>query len=79
MKAFPPEYDERLWFTLEGECAAVGLFGPDGLAVRAKLAYAVSDSWKLLAGAEWYRGEPTSLFGVMRPNSTAYLELRWAF
>ncbi len=65
--------------TLEGECAAVGLFGPDGLAVRPKLAYAVSDSWKLLAGAEWYRGEPTSLFGVMRPNSTAYLELRWAF
>lgn len=65
--------------TLEGECAAVGLFGPDGLAVRPILAYAVSDSWKLLAGAEWYRGESTSLFGVMRPNSTGYLELRWTF
>jgi hypothetical protein len=65
--------------TLEGECAAAGLFGPDGLAVRPKLAYALSDSWKLLAGAEWYRGESTSLFGVMRPNSTGYLELRWTF
>jgi hypothetical protein len=65
--------------TLEGECAAVGFFGPDGLALRPKLSYAVSDDWKILVGAELYRGELSSVFRLLRANSTAYLEARWSF
>lgn len=65
--------------TLEAECAAAAFFGPRGLAVRPKVVYAVSDQWKLVAGAEVYRGEETSVFGLLRPNSTAYLEARWSF
>jgi hypothetical protein len=65
--------------TLEGECAAVGFFGPRGLALRPRVTYAVSDRWKATLGAEVYRGEGASLFGLMRPNSTAYTEARWSF
>ena len=65
--------------TLEAECAAVGYFGPDGLALRPKVTYALTDHWKALAGAEVYRGDSSSVFGLLRPNSTAYLEARWSF
>lgn len=65
--------------TLEGECAAVGFFAPGGLALRPKVTYALTDHWKVLAGAEIYRGDSSSVFGLLRPNSTAYLEARWSF
>jgi hypothetical protein len=65
--------------TLEAECAAAGFFGPRGLTFRPRLAYAVTDHWKLLAGAEVFRGEASSVFGLLRPNSAAYLEARWSF
>ncbi len=65
--------------TLEGECAAAGFIGPDGLALRPKVTYTVTDHWKVLAGAEIYRGDSSSVFGLLRPNSTAFLEARWSF
>lgn len=65
--------------TLEGECAAAGFLGPDGLALRPKVTYAVTDRWKVLVGAELYRGDSVSVFGLLRPNSTAFLEARWSF
>jgi hypothetical protein len=65
--------------TLEGECAAAGFLGPHGLVLRPKVTYAVTDRWKVLVGAELYRGESTSVFGMLRPNSTGYLEARWGF
>ena len=65
--------------TLEGECAAAGFVGPDGLALRPKVTYTVTDHWKVLAGAEIYRGDSSSVFGLLRPNSTAFLEARWSF
>jgi hypothetical protein len=65
--------------TLEAECAAVAYGGPRGGALRPKLAYAVTDSWKVLVGAELLRGETASLFGLLEPNSAGYAELRWSF
>ena len=65
--------------TLEGECAAAGFFGPGGLTLRPKVTYAVTDHWKALVGAELFRGDSSSVFGLLRPNSTAYLEARWSF
>jgi hypothetical protein len=69
------------WFreTLEGECAAAGFVEPGGVTIRPKLTYAVSDHWKWLVGAELFRGERSALFGLLRPNSTAYVEARWSF
>jgi len=65
--------------TLEAECAAVTYAHPSGGALRPKVAYAVTDSWKVLAGAEILRGEASSLFGLLQGNSTGYAELRWSF
>ena len=65
--------------TLEAECAAVAYAGPRGGALRPKVVYAVTDSWKVLAGAEILRGQSTSLFGMMERNSAGYAELRWSF
>ena len=65
--------------TLEAECAAVAYAGPRGGALRPKVVYAVTDSWKVLAGAEILRGQSSSLFGLMERNSAGYAELRWSF
>lgn len=65
--------------TLEAECAAVAYAGPRGGALRPKVVYAVTDSWKVLAGAEILRGQSTSVFGMMERNSAGYAELRWSF
>jgi hypothetical protein len=65
--------------TLEAEVAAVAYAAPHGVAVRPKADYAISDRLKIIAGAEFYRGDSSSLFGILRDNSGAYLELRWSF
>jgi hypothetical protein len=65
--------------TLEVECAVAAFADPSGAAVRPKIVYAVTDHWKALLGADVIRGEAASLFGLLRPNSTAYLELRRSF
>jgi len=41
--------------------------------------YALTDSWKVLAGAELLHGETASVFGLMEQNSTGFAELRWSF
>jgi hypothetical protein len=65
--------------TLEAEVAAAAWFGPRGFTLRPKITYAVTDHWKVAGGAEWFRGETLSVFGLLRPNSTVYLEVRRAF
>lgn len=65
--------------TLEAECAAAGYAEPAGTTLRPKLTYAVTDHWKALAGAEIFRGESASSFGLLRRNTTGYLEVRWSF
>ena len=65
--------------TLEGEIAAVAYGGPSGLALRPQVVYAVTNDWKAVIGAEVYRGETASSFGLLRPNSTGFTELRWSF
>ena len=65
--------------TLETEWAAVAYAGPRGVAMRPKVTYAVTDRFTLLAGAEVYRGEDASVFGLLRPNSTTFLEARLSF
>jgi hypothetical protein len=65
--------------TLEAELAAATYGAPQGATVRPKVVYAVTDDWKVIAGAEIFRGETASLFGLLRANSGGYLEARWSF
>ena len=69
------------WFhdTLEAECAAAGYVLPKGAALRPKVVYAISDRWKALVGAEIFRGEQASVFGLLRANSAVYIEARRYF
>ena len=45
----PPVVYKWLHETLEAECAAAGYAGPRGAVVQPKVAYAVTDDWKVLA------------------------------
>jgi hypothetical protein len=47
--------------------------------IRPKVSYAVTDRMKVLIGGEFYRGDPESVFGILRDNSGAYVEVRWSF
>ncbi len=69
------------WFhdTLDAEIAAAGYAGPRGGVLRPKVTYAVSDRMKLLVGGEFYRGDPASIFGILRDNTGGYAEVRWSF
>jgi hypothetical protein len=48
-------------------------------ALRAKIAYAVTDHVKVTAGADVFGGETRTVFGRLRETSTGYLEVRWDF
>ena len=65
--------------TLEAECAAAGYAKPAGVTLRPKITYAVTDHWKALGGAEFFRGDAASALGLLRRNTTSYLEVRWSF
>lgn len=65
--------------TLEAELAGSGFASPRGIALRPKVVYAVSDRMKLVAGAEIYRGDSSSVFGILRANSGGFAEARWSF
>jgi hypothetical protein len=69
------------WFheTLEMEWAAVAYAAPRGVAMRPKMTYAATDRTTLALGAEVFRGSHASLFQLLRPNSTTFLEARWGF
>jgi len=65
--------------TLEAELGIVEYFNPQGVLVRPKVTYSFSDHWKAIIGAEVYRGDDQSIFGLLRPNSLGYAETRFSF
>jgi hypothetical protein len=65
--------------TLETELAAVVWFKKTDAAIRPKISYALSDRTRAILGGEIYRGSPQSLFGQLKPTSTAYAELQLSF
>lgn len=69
------------WFnqTLEGEAVGIIFLPRHDYAVRPKVAYAFTDRWKGVVGADLFRGEDRSFFGYLKKNTTAYAELRWSF
>jgi hypothetical protein len=65
--------------TFEADLSGAGYFGPRGVVLRPRLSYSVTDQMRVLAGTEIYRGDDASLFGLLRPNSTTYVEMRVTF
>ena len=65
--------------TVETECAAILSFTRLDFLLRPKVIYAVSDRWKVSLGGEVLRGSRRTVFGRLRKNSGAYLEVRYSF
>lgn len=65
--------------TLEGEVTTVLFFTRLDFVVRPRVIYALTDRWKVTVGADIFRGDPQSLLGRLRDNSTAYAEIRFSF
>jgi hypothetical protein len=65
--------------TLETELAGLAYAAPRGIAARPKVTYALTDRVVVSTGGDLFRGGDASLFRMLRPNSTMYLEARWGF
>lgn len=65
--------------TAEAELAAFALAPRRQAVLRPKVAWAMTDRWKLIAGAELFRGAPLTLFERLRDNSAWFAELRLGF
>lgn len=72
---------DKKWFneTLEAELAATALLNRDGYVVRPRMIYMWSDSIKLIAGYEYFRGSDKTTYGLLEKNRTLYSEVRWYF
>jgi hypothetical protein len=65
--------------TLEGEVVGI-LYAPHAsYAIRPKMAYAVTDRLKCIAGGDYYHGPDKSFFGNLSKNSLYFTEVRWSF
>lgn len=65
--------------TLEAEVAAIVSLERFGYVVRPKVTYAVTDRWKVVAGADLFGGDRYSFLGNLRENSGVYVEVRRSF
>jgi hypothetical protein len=65
--------------TLTTELAAGGYFTDKSGGVRPKVTYALSDSVKVIVGADIFFGAADSYYGQIKTNSTGYAELRYSF
>ena len=63
----------------QGELSGMVSLTTHATYARAQLRHAIDDRWRLNMGVERYRGEADTLFGQLRRNSTAYVELRNVF
>ena len=64
---------------LQAEIAGVYLFKRHNYVIRPKMQYALSDRWKAILLADFYRGPHNSFFGGVRKNTLAFLEVRYEF
>jgi hypothetical protein len=71
--------DKWLNETLEAELAGIYIFTRHDYLLRPKITYALTDSWKLLVAADFFRGSDVTYFGYLRNNSTSYTELSYHF
>jgi hypothetical protein len=65
--------------TLVAELAAGGYFTDKSGGVRPKATYALSDTVKVIVGADIFFGADDSYYGQIKTNSTGYAELRYSF
>jgi hypothetical protein len=65
--------------TWHAEVTGLRSFTTSASFARAQLRIELDDGWRVALGAERFRGPPGTAFGQLRPNGTAYAELRRLF
>ncbi len=59
---------------------AVLAFPTDGSsAIRPKIGYALTDSVRLIVGADMFSGSKSTYFGQLKQNTTGFAEVRFRF
>lgn len=71
--------DEWLHETLEASMSGVFSTSREGYIVKPLIKYRVSDELTVSLGADIFGGSDKTLYGFLKGNSTAYLELRWGY
>lgn len=71
--------DKWLGETMDGDVLLVRNTTRNNSMVRAVLGYALTDQWKVLGGAVWYRGAAETLFGRRLADRRLLAEIRYAF
>jgi len=64
--------------TWEGEVSLVKSYPRGDYVVRPKLTHRVSDAWKVLLGADVFRGAEPSFFGQLRKNTAVYVSIEFS-
>lgn len=69
------------WFneTLDAELAAVYNFTRQDYLLRPKISYAFNDHWRGNLGANIFRGENGTFFGLLKDRSAVFAEIRYGF
>ena len=72
---------DKKWFneTLEAEFAAITLLNREGYFLRPRVIYMWSDSIKIIAAYDYYKGTDKTIYGLLERNKALYSELRWYF
>ncbi len=72
---------DKKWFneTLEAEFAAITLLNRQGYALRPRVVYLWSDSVKIIAAYDYFRGTDKTIYGLLEKNTALYSEVRWYF
>jgi hypothetical protein len=71
--------DKWLGETVDGDVLLVRNTTRNNSMVRAVLGYALTDQWKVLGGAVWYRGAAETLFGRRVADRRLLVEVKYAF
>jgi hypothetical protein len=72
---------DKKWFneTLEAELAVITLLNREGYALRPRVIYMWSDSVKIIAAYDYFKGTDKTTYGLLERNKALYSELRWYF
>lgn len=71
--------DQWLNETLEASLSGVYSLERSGYLLRPLIKYRATDAWTVSMGADVFHGSERSLYGLLKNDSTAYVELRWGF
>jgi hypothetical protein len=72
--------DKKLWNdTLDCELLGVHYLPRNDFFLRPRITYDLTDAWKAIVGGEVFQGPARSVFGRVKKNTGAFVELRYSF